>query len=99
MVDTKTLTKYKCILASFMSFIHNRAAGSEYPRDHVHAIEVLAAVTQNDVVTYYLDMKTFGTTEPAGCEPNFGTCKLVGDGQKSNFVFHAKLQRVECNKN
>ena len=65
MVDTKTLTKYKCILASFMSFIHNRAAGSEYPRDHVHAIEVLAAVTPNDVLSY-LNMKTFGTREPAG---------------------------------
>jgi hypothetical protein len=47
MVDTKTLTKYKCILASFMSFIHNHAAGSEYPCDHVHAIEVLAVVTPN----------------------------------------------------
>jgi hypothetical protein len=44
-----------------MSFIHNRAAGSEYPRDHVHAIEV----TPNDVLSY-LNMKTFGTTEPAG---------------------------------
>jgi hypothetical protein len=65
MVDTKTLTKYNCILASLMSFIHNRAAGSEYPRYHVHAIEVLAAVTPNDVLSY-LNMKTFGTTEPAG---------------------------------
>ena len=65
MVDTKTLTKYKCILASFMSFTHNRAVGSEYPRDHVHAMEVLAAVTPNDVVKY-LNMKAFGTTEPAG---------------------------------
>jgi hypothetical protein len=75
-----------------MSFIHNRAAGGEYPRDHVNAmIKVLAAVTQNDVLTYYLDMKTFGTTEPAGCEPNFGTCKLVGDGQKSNFVFSCQI--------
>ena len=65
MVDTKTLTKYKCILASFMSFLHNCAVGSEYPRDHVHAIEVLAAVTPNDVLRY-LNLKTFGTTEPAG---------------------------------
>jgi hypothetical protein len=65
MVDTKTLIKYKYILASFMSFIHNHAAGSEYPCDHVHAIAVLAAVTPNDVLGY-LNMKTFGTTEPAG---------------------------------
>ncbi len=65
MVDTETLTKYKCILASFMSFIHNCAAGCEYPCDHVHAIEVLAAVTPNDVMSY-LNMKAFGTTELAG---------------------------------
>ena len=65
MVETKTLTKYTCILASFMSFIHNCAAGSEYHCDHVHAIKVLAAVTPNDVLSY-LNMKTFGTTEPAG---------------------------------
>jgi hypothetical protein len=65
-VDTKTLTKYKCILASFMSFIHNRAAGSEYPRDDVHAIEVLAAVTPNHDVLSYLNMKMFGTTDPTG---------------------------------
>jgi hypothetical protein len=48
-----------------MSFLHNCAVGSEYPRDHVHAIEVLAAVTPNDVLRY-LNLKTFGTTEPAG---------------------------------
>jgi hypothetical protein len=65
MVDTETLTKYKCILASFMSFLHNCAVGSEYPRDHVHAIEVLTAVTPNDVLRY-LNLKTFGTTEPVG---------------------------------
>ena len=34
-------------------------------RDHVHAIEVLAAVTQNDVLRY-LNLKTFVTTEPTG---------------------------------
>jgi hypothetical protein len=61
MVDTKTLIKYKCILALFMLFIHNCAAGHEYPRDHVHAIKVLAAVTPNDVLSD-LNMKTFGTT-------------------------------------
>ena len=32
-----------------MSFLHNRAVGSEYPHDRVHAIEVLAAVNPNDV--------------------------------------------------
>lgn len=30
-VDAKTLIKYKCILASFMSFLHDRPVGSEYP--------------------------------------------------------------------
>jgi hypothetical protein len=65
MVDTKTLTKYKCILASFMSFLHNRPVGGEYHRDHVHAMEVLAAITPNDVLRY-MNLKTFGTTEPAG---------------------------------
>ncbi|KAI2489078.1 hypothetical protein MHU86_25522 [Fragilaria crotonensis] len=65
MVDTKILNKYKCILASFMSFVHNRAVGSEYSRDHVHAMEVLAAITPSDV-SRYLNMKAFGTTEPAG---------------------------------
>lgn len=65
MVDTKTLTKYKCILASFMSFLHNHPVGGEYHRDHVHAMEVLAAITPNDVLRY-MNLKTFGTTEPAG---------------------------------
>ena len=48
-----------------MSFVHNRAVGSEYSRDHVHAMEVLAAITPSDV-SRYLIMKAFGTTEPAG---------------------------------
>jgi hypothetical protein len=57
MVDTKTLTKYKCILASFMLFIHNCAPGKEYACDHVHAIKVLAAVTPNDMLSF-MNMKT-----------------------------------------
>ncbi|KAI2511670.1 hypothetical protein MHU86_2736 [Fragilaria crotonensis] len=66
MVNTKTLNKYKCIRASFMSFVHNRAVGSEYSCDHVHAMVVLlGAITPKDV-SRYLNMKAFGTTEPAG---------------------------------
>ncbi len=107
MVDTKTLTKYKCILASFMSFLHNCAVGSEYPHDHVHAIEVLAAVTPN-VVLRYLNLKTFGTTEPEDFRDNrtcgrresyFGMCQFFGNGQKSNLVLHAQSRCVERDKN
>ena len=47
-----------------MSFVHNRPVGSEYSRDHVHAMEVLAAITPNDVLRY-MNLRTFGTTEPA----------------------------------
>lgn len=63
--DTKTLTMKKCILTSFMSFFHNHPIGSEYSCDHVHTLELLAALTPNDVLRY-LSMKPFGTTEPAG---------------------------------
>ena len=45
MVDTKTLNKYKCILAGFMSYKDGRVAGNMYDRDHVHSTEVLAAIT------------------------------------------------------
>ncbi len=61
MVDTKNLSKYICILASFISFLHNRAVGSEYPCGHVHAI----TISPNDVLRY-LNLKAFRTTEPAG---------------------------------
>ena len=64
MVDIKILNKYKSILTSFMSFVHNCPFGSEYSRDLVHAMEVLAAITPNDV-SRYLNMTTFGTMEPA----------------------------------
>jgi len=87
MVDTKTLTQYKYILASFMSFIHNRAAESEYPRDDAHAIEVLAAVTPNDVLSY-LNMKTFGTTEPAGdANPISASANLLAMDKKAILYF------------
>lgn len=46
-----------------MSFLHDRPFGSEYPRDHVHTMEVLAAITPNDVVRY-MNLKAFGMTEP-----------------------------------
>ena len=47
MVDMKTLLKYKCILTSFMSFVHNRPVGGQYSCDHVHAMEVLATINSN----------------------------------------------------
>jgi hypothetical protein len=100
MVDTKTLTKqYKCILALFMSFLHNRAVGSEHPRDHVHAIKVLAAVIPNDMF-WYFNLKTFGTAESAGeANPISARAKFVGNGQKSNLVIHAQSRCVERDKN
>jgi hypothetical protein len=64
MVDTKTLNKYKCVLASFMSFIHGHSDGDKYARDCVHSMEALAAVTPQDVVRY-MNLKTFGTLIPA----------------------------------
>ena len=64
MVDTKTLNKYKCVLASFMSFVHGRSDGNKYARDYVHSMEALAAVTPQDVVRY-MNLKTFGTLIPA----------------------------------
>jgi hypothetical protein len=64
MVDTKTLNKYKCVLASFMSFIHGRLEGNEYARDFVHSMEALAAVTPQDVLRY-MNLKTFGTLSPS----------------------------------
>jgi hypothetical protein len=99
MVDTKTLTKYKLILASFMSFLHNCAVRSEYPRDHVHAIEVLAAVSPNDVLRY-LNFEDFRDNRTCGRrESYFSTCKFFGNGQKSNLVFHAQSRCVERDKN
>ena len=58
-------------------------------------MELLAAITPNDVLRC-MNLKTFGTTELAGdaCKPNFGTCKHVGDGQKSNFFFNAALKET-----
>ena len=65
MVDSKTLKQYKGVLASFMNFVHDRPVGGEYSRDHVHSMEVLAAITPNDVLRY-MNLKTFGTTDPPG---------------------------------
>jgi hypothetical protein len=45
MVDMKTLNKYKCVLASFMSFIHGRSDGDKYGRNYVHSMGAMAAVT------------------------------------------------------
>ena len=60
----KTLNKYKCVLASFMSFIHGRSEGNAYARDFVHSTEALAAVTPQDVVRY-MNMKTYGCLLPS----------------------------------
>ena len=65
MVDTKTLRQYQGILALFMNFAHRRPPGGEYPYDHVHSMEVLAAITPNDVLRY-MNLKTFGTEDPPG---------------------------------
>ena len=64
MVDTKTLDKYKCVLAAFMSYTHGRSAGNAYPREEVHSVEVLAAITPQQVANY-MKMLTFGTEIPA----------------------------------
>jgi hypothetical protein len=45
MVDMKTLNKYKCVLASFMSFIHGRSPGDKYGRNYIHSVGAMAAVT------------------------------------------------------
>jgi hypothetical protein len=39
--------------------------GGEYSRDHVHSMEVLAAITPMDVLRY-MNLKTFGTMDPPG---------------------------------
>jgi len=86
-VDTKTLIKYKCILASFMSFLHDRPVGSEYPRDHVHSMEVLAAITPNDVVRY-MNLKAFGTTEPTrDANPKFARASSLAMDKKAISFF------------
>ena len=98
MVDSKTLRQYQCILASFMSVVHNRPVGREYSPDHVHAMEVLAAITPNDVLRY-MNLRTFW--DNGACKrrkPNFFTCKHVGDGQKSNFFFYAESRYMEYDK-
>ena len=63
-VDEATLNKYKGVLASFMSFVHNRSAATKYDKNHVFADEVLIIVTPDDVVKY-LNLKAFGTMTPA----------------------------------
>ena len=63
-VDESTLKRYKCVLASFMSFVHNRSAATKYDKNHVFADEVLIVVTPDNVVKY-LNLKAFGTMTPA----------------------------------
>jgi hypothetical protein len=60
MVDTKTLNKYKCVLAGFMSYKDEGVAGNMYDRDHVNSTEVLAAITPLEVLRF-MCLKTYGT--------------------------------------
>ncbi len=65
MVNTKTLNKYKCVLASFNSFIHHgRFDGNKYARNFIHSTKALAAKTPQNVVRY-TNLKTFGTLTTA----------------------------------
>ena len=64
MVDTKTLERYRSILAAFMSYTQGRSAGNVYPRDEVFTIQVLAAITPQQVANY-MKMMTFGSENPA----------------------------------
>lgn len=64
MVETGTLEKYQAAFARFMSFVHKRPGNDSYAPGHVHSVEVLAAVTPNDVVTY-MCLLAYGTENPA----------------------------------
>ena len=44
-VDESALKKYKCVLASFMSFVHNRSAATKYDKNHVFADEVVPSLS------------------------------------------------------
>jgi hypothetical protein len=68
-----------------------RAVGNEHSCDHVDAMQVLAAIAPNDVSSY-LNMKTFGTTDPAGdAKPSFGMSKLVGNGQEKQLRISIRI--------
>jgi hypothetical protein len=68
-VDESTLKRYKCVLALFMSFVHNRSAATQYDKNHVFADEVLIEVNPDNVVMY-LNLKAFGTMTPATPDAN-----------------------------
>ena len=51
-VNESTLKRYTCVLALFMSFVHNRSTATKYDKNHVFADEVLIVVTPDDVVKY-----------------------------------------------
>jgi hypothetical protein len=57
------LKKYKGVLAAFMPFIHGHSEENMYDRNFVHAVEVLAAATPEDVVRY-TNMKMLDTDSP-----------------------------------
>ena len=92
MVDTKTLNKYKCVLASFMSFIHGRSDGDKYARDCVHSMEALAAVTPQDVVRY-MNLKTFGTLIPAPDANHYLGVEQLWDSTRRRYLFSCQIER------
>ena len=47
-VDELMLKRYKCVLASFMSFVHDRSAATKYDKTHIFADEVLLIVVTPD---------------------------------------------------
>jgi hypothetical protein len=77
-----------------MSFIHNCAAGSEYPCDHVQTIEVLAALTPNDVLHYLNTMKMFGATEQAGGTNPIWACANLLALDKKQFSYFMPNRHV-----
>ena len=99
MVETKTLVQYKCILASFMSFVHGRPLGGEYDRDHVHSMEVLAAVTPNDVVNY-MNLRTYGTTNPDGdANPTSARAHTIAMDKKAISFFMPNREKWSMTRN
>lgn len=54
----------------YLCFVHitcpQWSHASKYPCNNVHTMDVLAAITPNDVLSLYLNMKILGTIEQAG---------------------------------
>jgi hypothetical protein len=100
MVETKMLVQYKCILALFMSFVHGRPLGGEYDRDHVHSMEVLAAVTPNDVVNYMNLRTSYGTTNPDGdANPTSARAHTIAMDKKAISFFMPNREKWSMTQN